>query len=100
MNLDLTNIAADTDKLDGLDSTAFAKLNGDNTQRFKIANAVDVDDALAKGQLLNEIKAIDGDGSGIDADKLNSMEPSELPISTAVQAELDRIDAKIDNGEW
>ena len=50
MNLDLTNIAADADKLDGLDSTAFAKLNGDSDQRFKIAAAVNLDEALAKGQ--------------------------------------------------
>ena len=42
----------------------------------------------------------DGSGSGLDADKLDGMEPIELPVSTAVQAKIDEVNAKINNGEW
>jgi len=42
----------DADKLDGLDSSVFARINGDNTKTFKIADAVNGDEAVSKGQLL------------------------------------------------
>jgi len=67
MNLDFTK-APDADKLDGLDSTAFAKLNGDNNQRFKIANAVNPDEALAKGQFNPLINSAMDQTFYIDAD--------------------------------
>jgi len=51
-------------------------------------------------EILAAVKTVDGDGSGLDADKLDNMEPSELPISTAVQTELDAINTKLDNGDW
>jgi len=41
----------DADLLDGKDSTAFALVNGDNTKTFKVANAVNADEAVNKGQL-------------------------------------------------
>jgi len=43
----------DADKLDGLDSTAFAKIQGNNTKTFKVANAVNDDEAVSKNQLTN-----------------------------------------------
>ena len=49
-NIDGSGSGLDADKLDGLDSTAFAKLNGDSNQKFKVADAVNPDEALAKGQ--------------------------------------------------
>ena len=52
---------------------AKAKLNGDNTQPFKIADAVNADEAVSKGQLLTEMKAVDGLGSGLDADLLRGL---------------------------
>jgi len=45
-----------------------ASVNGDATKVFKVANAVNTDEALAKGQLLTEMKLVDGSGSGLDAD--------------------------------
>ena len=42
----------DADKLDGLDSTAFALANGDNTKTFKVSDAINADEAVSKGQLL------------------------------------------------
>lgn len=60
----------------------FAKLNGDNTQNFKVANAVNVDEALSKGQLLAEIQAVDGSGSGLDADLLRGL-PADFTSSKA-----------------
>ena len=51
----------------------FAKLNGDATQTFKVADAVNADEAVSKGQLLTEMKAVDGAGSGLDADLLRGL---------------------------
>jgi len=94
MNLNFTKVP-DADKLDGLDSTAFAKLNGDSTQRFKIANAVDVDDALAKGQFnslinsaMNQIFYVDAtngddnnDGSNAHPFKTIKKACDSVPVS-------------------
>jgi len=55
-----------------------AHINGDSSQQFKVADAVNGDEALSKGQLLNEIKAVDGAGSGIDADKLAGRSLAQL----------------------
>jgi len=43
----------DADKLDGLDSSDFAKIQGDNTKTFKVADAVHGDEAVSKRQLLS-----------------------------------------------
>ena len=86
--VDGTGSGLDADLLDGLDSTAFAKIQGDNTKTFKVSDAINADEALAKGQLLTEIKSIDGTGSGLDADLLDGMQPLALPISTATQSAL------------
>ena len=66
-----------------------ADKNGDNAERFKVADAVDDDEAVSKGQLLNEIKAVDGAGSGLDADLVRGAEPVKL--STA-GTEITKID--------
>lgn len=44
--------------------------------------------------ILNKIKTVDGSNSGLDADLLDGMQPSALPISTATQTALDN---KVDN---
>ena len=41
----------DADKLDGLDSSAFARINGDNTKTFKVSDAINGDEAVSKAQL-------------------------------------------------
>jgi len=56
----------------------FAQLNGDKTQKFKVADAEEDDEALSKGQLLEAIKAVDGDGSGLDADLVQGKTPVAL----------------------
>jgi len=48
--------------------TQYADIGGLATQKFKVADATLADEALSKGQLLTEIKAVDGAGSGLDAD--------------------------------
>jgi len=60
---------------------AKAKLNGDNTQTFKVADAVNANEAVSKAQLdanvmgstaiLTSLKTVDGTGSGLDADLLD-----------------------------
>ena len=50
-----------------------ASVNGDATKVFKVADAVNADEALAKGQLLTEMKAVDGAGSGLDADLVRGL---------------------------
>lgn len=82
-NTDWIEYPLDAKTLDGLDSSAFAKLNGDNTQTFKVANAVNDDEALSKGQLLSEIQAVDGSGSGLDADKVDGIDANLLGIGGA-----------------
>jgi len=47
----------DADKVDGLDSTAFALNQGDNTKTFKVADAVLIDEAVSKAQLDTKITA-------------------------------------------
>jgi len=57
-----------------------AHINGDASQQFKVADAVNGDEALSKGQLLNEIKKVDGIGSGLDADLLRGL-PADFTAS-------------------
>lgn len=59
-----------------------ALLQGDNTLTFKVADAVNTDEALSKGQLLSEIQAVDGAGSGIDADLVQGL-PADFTSSKA-----------------
>ena len=59
-----------------------ANINGDNTQTFKVADAVNADEAVSKGQLLTEMKAVDGAGSGLDADLLRGL-PADFTASKA-----------------
>ena len=47
---------------------------------FKVADAVNPDEALSKGQLLAEIQEIDGSGSGLDADLLRGL-PADFTSS-------------------
>ena len=45
----------------------------------------------------------DGQGSNLDADKIDGLEKEELPISNAVQAEITRLDGDISTkptGSW
>ena len=49
-------------------------------QPLKVADAVNADEALSKGQLLTEIKAIDGIGSGLDADSVQGVTKDLLGI--------------------
>ena len=39
--------------------------------------------------ILTKIKTVDGSSSGLDADLLDGMQPSDLPVSTATQTALD-----------
>jgi len=64
-----------------------AEKNGDASQTFAVASAVSVDDALNKGQLLTEIKAIDGSGSGVDADLLDGLDSNQF-LRSDVDASL------------
>jgi len=57
-----------------------ANINGDNTQTFKVADAINANEAVSKGQLLNEIKNVDGAGSGLDADLLRGL-PADFTAS-------------------
>jgi len=41
----------DADKLDGLEASNFANMQGDNTQTFKVATAVNADEAVSKAQM-------------------------------------------------
>jgi len=64
--------------------TVPANINGDATKTFKVSDAVNADEALAKGQLLTEMKAVDGAGSGLDADLLRGYTPDTLPAGIGV----------------
>ena len=55
-----------------------AQIQGNNTQRFKVADAVNADESLAKGQLLTEMKLVDGAGSGLDADLLDGLDSTQF----------------------
>ena len=68
---------------------AKAKLNGDNTQTFKVADAVNADEALNKGQLLTEMKTVDGAGSGLDADTVDGVQGALLGVGGAGYAWVD-----------
>ena len=57
-----------------------ALLQGDSTKTFKVADAVNENEALSKGQLLAAIKEVDGAGSGIDAELLDGKQSSEYAI--------------------
>jgi len=59
-----------------------ANVNGDATKAFKVADAVNADEALAKGQLLTEMKLVDGSGSGLDADLVRGL-PADFTASKA-----------------
>ena len=60
-----------------------ANVNGDATKVFKVADAINADEALAKGQLLTEMKLVDGSGSGLDADLLRGL-PADFTANKAV----------------
>jgi len=49
---------------------AKAKLNGDNTQPFKIADAVNADEAVSKGQLDSRLAGINIPSSTLDTSKM------------------------------
>jgi len=72
--------------------------NGDKTKLDNIENNATADQTAS--EILTAIKTVDGSSSGLDADKLDGMEPSDLPISTAVQSELDIITTQLNNGVW
>jgi len=55
-----------------------ASVNGDATKVFKVADAVNADESLAKGQLLTEMKLVDGAGSGLDADLLDGLDSTQF----------------------
>ena len=76
----------DADLLGGKDSSEFALVNGDSTNTFKVADATSANEALSKGQLLNEIKAVDGAGSGLDADLLDGQNAQDLKNYTIKMA--------------
>ena len=59
-----------------------ASVNGDNTKTFKVADAINADEAVSKGQLLTEMKLVDGSGSGLDADLLRGL-PADFTVSKA-----------------
>ena len=54
-----------------------ALLQGDSSKTFKVADAVNADEALSKQQLLTEMKSVDGIGSGLDADLLDGYNLNE-----------------------
>jgi len=57
---------------------------GDNTKTFKVADAVNADEALTKGQLLTELTTIGGSGSGLDADLLDGLDWNDFRATTAI----------------
>jgi len=63
-------------------AATYAKLNGDVNESFKVASGTADEDALNKGQLLDEVKAIDGVDSGIDADLLDGKQGSDYQLTT------------------
>jgi len=93
-NIDGSGSGLDADKLDGLDSSAFAKLNGDSNQRFKIADAVNPDEALAKGQFNQTfyVDATNGDDNndGSSANPFASIQKAvdSTPISGFVNINI------------
>lgn len=48
-----------------------------------------VSNTLTASDVLNLVKTVDGSGSGLDADKVDGMEPTSFPISSATQSALD-----------
>ena len=78
-----------------VDSSGYALLNGDATKTFKVADAVNTDEALAKGQLLTEIKSIDGAGSGLDADTLDGTELVDLYTREQVAGTIGNINSPL-----
>ena len=56
---------------------AKAKLNGDNTQPFKIADAVNIDEAISKGQQTVALATkLDVTATAVDATKWNGSSQS------------------------
>ena len=74
-----------------------ANINGDATQKFKVADATAANEALSKGQLLAEIQNIDGSGSGIDADKLDGLDSSNFAKNDLSNTNDSTILSKIKN---
>jgi len=62
-------------KVDTVDSRSGGKIIFNKS--ISIPDAVNVDEPLTKGQLLTEIKAVDGVGSGLDADLVQGI-PKDL----------------------
>ena len=54
------------------------------TAPVKVADATLADEALSKGQLLTEMKAVDGSGSGLDADLLDGKDSAEFALSSNI----------------
>jgi hypothetical protein len=57
---------------------AKADKNGNTSEIFKVSDAIANNDALNKGQLLAEIKAVDGTDSGLDADLLDGLNSTDF----------------------
>lgn len=64
-------------------------MNGSAVERFKVADAVNDDEAVSKGQLFPYIKSIDGSGSGLDADLVDGVEGSLLGLGGANYSYVD-----------
>ena len=59
------------------------------TTPVKVADATLADEALSKGQLLTEIKAVDGHLSGLDADTVDGVQGALLGVGGAGYAWVD-----------
>ena len=66
--------------------------NGNPLEVFKVADAVNADEALSKGQLLNEIKNVDGSNSGIDADKLDGHDSAYFLPASDLDLKIDMVE--------
>jgi len=67
---------ASTLKVDYIDTNLQSKITFN--KGISVPDAVNSDEPLTKGQLLTEIKAVDGAGSGIDADTLDGLQMSQI----------------------
>jgi len=87
--------AGDVVKVSGYDSFRYANtvdidtaqtITGQKTftSPVKVADATLVNEALSKGQLLAEMKAVDGAGSGLDADLLDGLNSSSFALVSNV----------------
>lgn len=78
-------LSRNADRFDGKDSSEFAATahahSGADITNGTVSEAR-IDGAIARdGEVMNTVKATDGAGSGLDADKLDGKEPSQLPGS-------------------